>query len=458
MDGWMTTLRAVFSLDSPIMASVYSISLILLQITPAFSGLCVYTTEAHWQSTQNVSITNMLPLNKDDLRQLQFSTAISNIEDIVFNNQTFPTNYLSPANDITATTSYDNATLMAFQVTPTCQIDTANYVVNGPTPGSISTLNYVDLNTTTLKGNLVAQGMQPGQVENGVITGTNLYWRQYFVKKPYNYGSYNNMTDYVDLLVTLVKNTGEPSGSATFSQIHAWKCRLDIASFEVAIDNTTEANGAIYKKPPKLIRPTAGLSGSVYDAPGEGTPLIHNLTTNQFLGLAPFLSGGLATTRALGYQKYLYNAPFNVSSTMMSNMTGDALPLHLGDIALSLQLMSIARSPVNGTALRNGSTAYTAINVQGAVCLLCIAWLLAFILITGIWSSRRLMYPTAGSTTAFLSLAATRSVSEAVQANRIGDWKSMRLSMGQSRWRLGKIYHYGEKYEQYGLSNSPFSD
>jgi hypothetical protein len=147
-----------------------------------------------------------------------------------------------------------------------------------------------------------------------------------------------------------------------------------------------------------------------------------------------------------------------VSSTMMSNMTGDALPLHLGDIALSLQLMSIARSPVNGTALRNGSTAYTAINVQGAVCLLCIAWLLAFILITGIWSSRRLMYPTAGSTTAFLSLAATRSVSEAVQANRIGDWKSMRLSMGQSRWRLGKIYHYGEKYEQYGLSNSPFSD
>ncbi|KAJ2963788.1 hypothetical protein NQZ79_g1216 [Umbelopsis isabellina] len=458
MDGWMTTLRAVFSFDSPIIASVYSITLILLQIMPAFSGLCVYTTEAHWQSNQNVSITNMMPLNKDDLRQLQFATAISNIEDIVFDNQTFPSNYLSPANDIIATTSYDNATLMAFQVTPRCQIDSVNYVVNEPAPGSSSFLNYVDLNTTTLTGNLVAPGMQQGQIENGVITGANLYWQQYFVKKPYSYGSYKNLTDYVDLLVALVKNTGEPSGSAIFTQVHAWKCRLDIASFEVAIDNSTEAVGAIYKSPPRLVKATAGLSGAVYNAPGEGSPLIHNLTTNQFIGLAPYLSGGLSTTRALDYQKYLSNTPFNVSSPIMSNMTGEALPIHLGDIALSLQLMSIARSPVNGTALRNGSTAYTAINVQGAACLLCAAWVLAFILVIGIWNSQRLVYPTAGSTAALLSLAATRSVSEAVHPNRLGDWKSMRLSMGQHRWRLGRIYQYGEKNEQYGLSNAPFSD
>lgn len=60
-------------------------------------------------------------------------------------------------------------------------------------------VNYVDLNITSLQGNLVAPGTTPGQITNGLITGVNLYWKQYFLKKAYNYGTYPNGTlDYVD--------------------------------------------------------------------------------------------------------------------------------------------------------------------------------------------------------------------------------------------------------------------
>jgi hypothetical protein len=55
-------------------------------------------------------------------------------------------------------------------------------------------------------------------------------------------------------------------------------------------------------------------------------------------------------------------------------------------------------------------------------------------------------------------MAATNSFSNTVQPYSFGDWSGMRQKIGQSRWRLGKIYPSGGKGQRYGFSNAPFSD
>lgn len=74
MDGWVTNIRAVLTFDSPVSASLYTITLILLQIVPAFSGLCVSTTQAMWQKPQNLTVTDLRPLTMTAIGQLQIST------------------------------------------------------------------------------------------------------------------------------------------------------------------------------------------------------------------------------------------------------------------------------------------------------------------------------------------------------------------------------------------------
>lgn len=451
MDGWFTSIRALLTFDSPIGASIFVFALILLQFTPAFSGLCVSTTEAMWQQAVNLNVTDVSPINMDDIGQLQFSTAVVNLERMFFRKQVFRTNFVSPSNDIGAAKSYDNCSLTAFKVTPVCQLVPTNFVTNV----FYNNLNYVDLNVLSLKGNMVTAGMQEGQIFNGVITGANLYWRQYFLKKAYNYGTYpNGSTDYVDQVVALVNNTIPGNSQSNFTQVRAWTCRVNIESFLVAIDNTTKASGAVYINEPEIIGPGPNPSREIYGPSGQG--LVHgNVTTGQFLGLAPFLSGGLATTRAMGYQGYLQDFDTNGSGT---NLTGSSLSLHLGDFALTLQLLSITGGRASVTAYRNGSTAYTAINIEGATSLLSVAWFLCLLLLAGMWSSQRLRWSASGSSVAVLSMAVTESFSNTVQPYSFGDWSGMRQQIGQSRWRLGKIYPSGGKGQRYGFSNAPFSD
>jgi hypothetical protein len=451
MDGWLTSIRAVFTFDSPVSASLYTIALILLQFVPAFSGLCVSTTEAMWQRPQILTVTDVRPITMDAIGQLQFNSAISNLDQIFFRRQEYPTNFMSPSNDIAAANKFDNGSLGAFKITPTCQAIQGEFLVNSFLNG----LNFVDVNITSMKGNIVAPGMEPGQINNGVVTGVNLYWNQYFVKKAYNYGTYPNGTmDYVDEIVALVKNTGMPSGQSTFNQTKAWNCRINIETFVVAIDNTTDSTGAVYTQVPKIIKRGANPSGSIYGPGGEG--LFHsNVTISQFLGLAPFLAGGLPATRAVGDQRYLHNFHTSGSST---NLTADDLSLHLGDIALTLQLLTITGQRVNISVFRNGSTAYTAINIQGAASLLAVAWFLSFVLMIGIYSSQSLKWPAAGSSAALLSMTATKSFVNVVQPHSMGEWAAMRSRMGQHRWRLGRIYHLDENKQHYGISTAPFSD
>ncbi|GAB5589084.1 hypothetical protein Unana1_03984 [Umbelopsis nana] len=382
--------------------------------------------------------------------QLQFSTAISNLDRLFFLGQQFPTNFVSPSNDIAAANKFDNASLVAFKATPRCQVLQTNFVTNIMYNG----VNYVDLNITSLQGNLVAPGMTPGQITNGLITGVNLYWKQYFLKKAYNYGTYPNGTlDYVDEIVALVRNTAASDGRTPFNQVQAWNCRLIIESFEVAIDTATRSSGSVYSLPPKIIRRWSNPSGSIYGPGGEG--FIHsNVTAGQFIGMAVFMNSGVSSTRAIGDQKYLGN--FHTSE-IKTDLTADDISLHLGDIALTLQLLTISGPRTNITVLRNGGTAYTAINIQGAASLLAVAWVLSFLLMIGIWSSQRLRWPAYGSSTALLSIAATNSFAEAVQPHSMGEWSAMRKRLGQSRWRLGRIYRSGEKYQRYGLSTSSFS-
>lgn len=451
MDGWFTSVRALLTFDSPFGASIFIFALILLQFTPAFSGLCVSTTEAMWQRAINLNVTDISPITMDDIGQLQFSTAVINVERMFFRKQVFRTNFVSPSNDIGAASNYDNCSLTAFKVTPVCQLIPTNFVTNV----FYNNLNYVDLNVLSLKGNMVTAGMQEGQINNGVVTGANLFWRQYFVKKAYNYGTYpNGSMDYVDQVVAFVNNTNPGNSQSNFTQVRAWTCRVNIESFVVAIDNTTKARGAVYMDEPEIIGPGPNPSSAIYGPSGQG--FVHgNVTTGQFLGLAPFLNGGIATTRVMGYQGYLHNFDTNGSGT---NLTGSSLSLHLGDFGLTLQLLSITGGRASVTAYRNGSTAYTAINIEGAISLLSVAWFLCLLLLAGMWSSQRLRWPASGSSVAVLSMAATNSFSNAVQPYSFGDWSGMRQKIGQSRWRLGKIYPSEGKGQRYGFSNAPFSD
>ncbi|KAI9290241.1 hypothetical protein BC943DRAFT_313573 [Umbelopsis sp. AD052] len=449
MDGWFTSIRALLTFDSPVGASLFTFALILLQFTPAFSGLCVSTTEAMWQKGIGFIVTDLTPITMGAIGQLQFSTAVTNLERMFFRGQVFSTNFISPANDIAAANNFDNASLTAFKVTPICQLVQTNFVTNVP----YINLNYVDLNVLSLKGNMVTPGMQPGQISNGVITGASLYWRQYFLKKAYNYGTYpNGSMDFVDEVVVLVNNTIPQSSQSNFTQVRAWTCRVNIETFVVAIDNTTRASGGVYMTEPTTIQRGPNPSRAIYPVHGQG--LINgNVTSGQFLGLAAFLSGGLATTRALGYQGYLKDFDTNAVGT---NLTADDLSLHLGDMALTLQLMSITGKRANATGFRNGTTAYTTINIEGAASLLSVAWGLCLLMVSGMWSSQRLRWSASGSSVAVLSMAATKSFSEAVQPYSFGDWSGMRKNIGHSRWRLGKIY--SSKGQQYGFSNTPFSD
>jgi hypothetical protein len=139
-------------------------------------------------------------------------------------------------------------------------------------------------------------------------------------------------------------------------------------------------------------------------------------------------------------------------------LTADDLSLHLGDIALTLQLLTITGQRVNISVFRNGSTAYTAINIQGAASLLAVAWFLSFVLMIGIYSSQSLKWPAAGSSAALLSMTATKSFVNVVQPHSMGEWADMRSQMGQHRWRLGRIYHLDENKQHYGISTAPFSD
>jgi hypothetical protein len=451
MDGWVTSVRALLTFDSPFLASLFVFALILLQFTPAFSGLCVYTTEAMWQKASNLTVADISPLTMDDIGQLQFSSAVASLERMFFRAQNFRTNFVSPSNDIGTANNFDNSSLTAFKVTPICQLIQTNFVNNV----YYINLNYVDLNVLSLKGNLVTPGMQEGQINNGIITGANLYWRQYFLKKAYNYGTYpNGTTDFVDQVVVLVKNTNPGNPQSNFTQVRAWTCRVNIESFVVAIDNTTKASGGVYLTEPKIIEQGPNPSNAIYSSGGQGL-VGGNVTAGQFLGLAPFLSGGIAITRTLGYQKYLTNFDTNGLGT---SLTGDDLSLHLGDFSLTLQLISITGSRANVTAFRNGSTAYTAINIQGAASLLSVAWFLSLLLSAGMWSAHRLRWSASGSSAAVLSMAATKSFSETVQPYSFGDWSGMRQKIGQYKWRLGKIYPTDGKGQHYGISNSPFSD
>jgi hypothetical protein len=256
-------------------------------------------------------------------------------------------------------------------------------------------------------------------------------------------------------VVVFVNSTAPGSTQSNYTQIRGWLCRVNFESYQVAVDNTTTKSGAIYMNIPTIIQPGPNPSQIMYNDGGQGL-IRANVTAGQFLGLAPFMSGGIPTTRALGYQKYL-DSYFDTNGNG-THLTGHHLSLHLGDIALTLQMLSISGSRVNTTALRNGTTAYTTINIEGAMSLLGVAWLLAFLLLAGVWSAQRLRWPAAGSSVAILSMTATKSFAEAVQPYSFGNWEGMRREIGLTRWRLGKIYSSDDKGKHYGLSNSTFSE